>query len=264
VSSAEPSVSADPILVSADQDGIVLVTLNRPDTRNSADEQLHAAVAGAWDRAAAIPGARAIVLTGAGKAFSGGGDLGLLARMVDDRELRARIMAEAGTIVRSMIACPLPIVAAVNGPAVGLGCSLTSLSDLVVMAEDAYLADPHVALGLVAGDGGALTWPLTMGPQRSKEFLLLGSRIPARQALELGLANRVAGPGEVVAEATRLARRLADLPPQALRETRRFLNQPLAARLAEALDDLLTAETASFDEAPFQANLQAMLSRQRG
>jgi enoyl-CoA hydratase len=185
--------SADPILFDADADGIVLVTFNRPGTLNSADEELHAAVATAWDRAAAIPGARAIVLTGAGKAFSGGGDLGLLARMVADVELRAAIIREAGTIVRSMIACPLPIVAAVNGPAVGLGCSLASMSDLVVMEEDAYLADPHVALGLVAGDGGVLTWPLNMGLQRSKEFLLLGSRIPARQALELGLANRARG-----------------------------------------------------------------------
>jgi enoyl-CoA hydratase len=248
-------------LISADADGIVLVTLNRPDTLNAADEQLHGAVAGVWDRVAAMPGARAVVLTGAGRAFCGGGDLGLLARMVEDVELRARIMAEAGTIVRSMIACPLPIVAAVNGPAVGLGCSLASLSDLVVMEEHAYLADPHVALGLVAGDGGALTWPLNMGLQRSKEFLLLGSRIPARQALDLGLANRVVGAGESVAEAATLARRLAGLPPQSLHETRRFLNQPLVARLAQALDDLLTAETASFDEERFRANLAAMRDR---
>jgi enoyl-CoA hydratase len=253
---------ADPILVSsADADGIVLVTLNRPDTLNAADEHLHGAVAHVWDRAAAMPGARAIVLTGAGKAFSGGGDLGLLTRMVEDAELRARIMTEAGVIVRSMIACPLPIVAAVNGPAVGLGCSLTSLSDLVVMEEHAYLADPHVALGLVAGDGGALTWPLNMGLQRSKEFLLLGSRIPAQRALDLGLANRVVGAGEAVAEATGLAVQLASLPPQSLRETRRFLNQPLVTRLAEALDDLLTAETASFEEDRFRANLARLTHR---
>ena len=253
--------STDPILLAADEDGIVVVTLNRPGSLNSADEELHGAVARVWDRAAAIPGARAIVLTGAGRAFCGGGDLNLLARMVEDTGLRAAIMAEAAMIVRSMIACPLPIVAAVNGPAVGLGCSLTSLSDLVVMEEDAYLADPHVTLGLVAGDGGVLTWPQNMGLQRSKEFLLLGSRIPARQALDLGLANRVVGAGESVAEATRLARRLASLPPQSLHETRRFLNQPLVARLEEALDDLLAAETASFEEAPFRENLQALRSR---
>jgi enoyl-CoA hydratase len=256
--------SDDPILVSVDDDGIAVVTLNRPAALNAANEDLHGAVAGIWDRVAALDGARAIVLTGAGKAFCGGGDLNLLARMVGDLNLRAAIMAEGATIVRSMTACPLPVVAAVNGPAVGLGCSLTSLSDLVVMEEDSYLADPHVALGLVAGDGGVLTWPLNMGLQRSKEFLLLGLRIPARQALDLGLANRVVGPGESVAEAARLARKLAALPPQSLRETRRFLNQPLIKRLDEALDDLLAAETESFDEAAFQANLEAMRTRTRG
>jgi enoyl-CoA hydratase len=261
VTSANES-AADPILISAaDENGVVLVTLNRPESSNAANEELHGAVARVWVQAAAVPGARAIVLTGAGKAFSGGGDLNLLARMVEDTALRKAIMAEGAVIVRSMTACPLPIVSAVNGPAVGLGCSLTSLSDLVVMEEDSYLSDPHVALGLVAGDGGVLTWPLNMGLQRAKEFLLLGSRIPARQAFDLGLANRVTGAGESVAEATKLAGKLANLPPQSLRETRRFLNQPLIARLDEALDDLLAAETESFDEEPFRANLKAMRSR---
>lgn len=260
--SASPSAPEDPILVSeADENGVVLVTLNRPGALNAANEELHGAVARVWDRAAAVDGAKAIVLTGAGRAFSGGGDLDLLARMVDDLDLRKAIMAEAAVIVRSMTACPLPVVSAVNGPAVGLGCSLTSLSDLVVMEEESYLSDPHVALGLVAGDGGVLTWPLNLGPQRAKEFLLLGSRIPARQAFDLGLANRVVGAGESVAEAAQLARALARLPPQSLRETRRFLNQPLIARLDEALDDLLAAETRSFDEERFQANLKAMRSR---
>jgi enoyl-CoA hydratase len=159
---------------------------------------------------------------------------------------------------------PHPVVAAVNGPAVGLGCSLASLSDLVVMAEEAYLADPHVALGLVAGDGGALTWPLNIGLQRAKEWLLLGGRISARQALEFGLANRVVPAGEVVEEARKLARKLAALPPQALRETRRVLNQPLVARLDAALEDVLAAETTSFDEPAFQQSLAAMLARTKG
>ena len=255
--------SVEPLIVDKDDDGIVLVTLNRPETLNAANEQLHGAVADVWTRIAAMAGARAVVLTGAGTAFCAGGDLDLLARMTEDPDLRARIMSEAATLVRTMIACPLPIVAAVNGPAVGLGCSLASLSDLVVMEEDAYLADPHVAVGLVAGDGGALTWPLNMGLQRSKEFLLLGTQISAQQALALGLANRVVGAGEAVGEAHDLAKRLADLPPQALQETRRVLNQPLVARIEEALDDVLAAEMASFDEDSFRANLWRVRERSR-
>ena len=253
-----------PLRLDQDGDGIVVVTLDRPDALNAANEDLHGAIAGVWSELAARPGARAVVLTGAGSAFSAGGDLSLLERMTTDAGLRARIMAEAKTIVRSMSLFALPVVAAVNGPAVGLGCSLASLSDLVVMEQDAYLADPHVALGLVAGDGGALTWPLNMGLQRTKEWLLLGGRITAEQALAYGLANRVVGPGEALAEATKLAKRLAELPPQSLRETRRVLNQPLAARLEEALDDVLTAEAASFDEPVFRHNLTRMLERSRG
>ena len=173
--------------------------------------------------------------------------------MTRDLPLRTRVMAEAADIVRAMASFPLPVVAAVNGPAVGLGCSLAALSDLVVMAESAYLADPHVALGLAAGDGGAITWPLNMGLQRVKEWLLLGGRMSAEQALQFGLANRVVPDGQAVPEASKLARRLANLPPQALRETRRVLNQPLVARIDEALGDILDAETRSFDEPAFQA-----------
>jgi enoyl-CoA hydratase len=254
--------SAEPILIEQGDDGLAVVSLNRPDSLNAADEQLHGAVAAVWEGLASDPGCRGVVLTGAGTAFSAGGDLGLLDRMVGDLALRARIMEEAAVLVRSMTTFPLPIVAAVNGPAVGLGCSLTSLSDLVVMEESSYLADPHVSIGLVAGDGGVLTWPLSMGLQRSKEWLLLGGRISAAQALSYGLANRVVPDGEAVREARALALRLAGLPPQALRETRRVLNQPLIARADAALADLLAAESASFDEPAFQETLARLRKRQ--
>jgi enoyl-CoA hydratase len=257
--------SSDTVLIEApDDNGVALVTLNRPDALNAADEELHGAISSVWAELADRPGLRAVVVTGAGPAFCAGGDLPLLERMVADEELRKRIMAEAGTLVRSLVSFPHPVVAAVNGPAVGLGCSLASLADLVVMAESAYFADPHVSLGLVAGDGGALTWPLNMGLQRVKEWLLLGGRMTAQQALEFGLANRVVADGETVTEARALATRLAKLPPQSLRETRRVVNQPLVARVEAALDDVLTVETASFDEPAFQQRLASMRARQRG
>jgi enoyl-CoA hydratase len=257
--------SSDTILIEApDENGVALVTLNRPAALNAADEELHGAISSVWEEVTGLPRLRAVVLTGAGTAFCAGGDLPLLERMVADAGLRKRIMDEAGTLVRSLVSFPHPVVAAVNGPAVGLGCSLASLADLVVMAEDAYFADPHVSLGLVAGDGGALTWPQNMGLQRTKEWLLLGGRMTAQQALEFGLANRVVPTAEVVTEARTLATRLAKLPPQSLRETRRVLGQPLVARIDAALDDILTAETASFDEPAFQQRLASMRARQRG
>ena len=255
--------SNKPLLVEVGDDGVVLLTMNRPDTLNAADEELHGVLSTVWDDVLELPGARAVVLTGAGKAFSGGGDLTLLDRMVGDRGLRDRIMKEAAALVSTLADFPLPVVAAVNGAAVGLGCSLASLSDLVVMEEQAFFSDPHVLLGLVAGDGGALTWPTNMGLQRTKEWLLLGGRITSEQALAFGLANRVVPTGESVSEARKLAVRLAALPPQALRETRRVLNQPLVARIESSLDALMAAETASFDEPAFQSNLAGMLSRRR-
>jgi enoyl-CoA hydratase len=257
-------VSSSPILIERDDDGVVLVTLNRPEALNSADEQMHSALARLWSDLEALPDIRAVVLTGAGRAFSAGGDLPGLQRMVDDPGYRAKTMAESATIVRSMVYFSSPIVSAVNGPAVGLGCSLASLSDLVVMEEQAYFADPHVTIGLVAGDGGALTWPLNTGLQRTKEWLLLGDRIPAEEAYRFGLANRVVPQGQSVAEARTLARRLADLPPQALRETRRVLNEPLIARIEETLDALLDTETQSFEEEVFQTRLAKLLERRRG
>ncbi|WP_319448774.1 MULTISPECIES: enoyl-CoA hydratase/isomerase family protein [unclassified Mycobacterium] len=255
--------SDEKLLIDHRDDGIVVVTMNRPEAYNAVDEDLHEAISSVWLRLASVEDLRAVVLTGAGEAFTAGGDLSLLERMAVDPALRAHIIAEGASLVRSLVSFPVPIVAAVNGAAVGLGCSLASLSDLVVMEDHAYLADPHVALGLVAGDGGALTWPLNMGLQRVKEWLLLGGRISANQAFDIGLANRVVARGEALAEGVKLAKRLANLPPQALNETRRFLNQPMNALVESTLDDLLAAETASFDEPAFQSNLAAMARRRR-
>lgn len=256
----ESNGAGAPVLVEA-QGPVRLVTLNRPTSLNAADESLHGALAEIWPVLDADPQVRAIVLTGAGDAFSAGGDLGLLDRMTRDPGLRADIMAEAGEIVRGMTAVRVPIIAAVNGPAVGLGCSLASMSDLVVVEEHAYFADPHVALGLVAADGGALMWPLLTSLLRAKEYILLGERLPAEEAVRLGLANRVVPRGEAVTVALGLANRLAALPPQAVVESKALLNKGVHRAVETLLADGLGHETASFNEAPFQRNLARMLSR---
>ncbi len=241
-----------------------IVTLNRPAALNAANDVLHGELARVWPELDADPEVRAIVLTGAGDAFSAGGDLNLLDRMVVDTELRAAVMAEGVDIVRGMTAVRVPIIAAVNGPAVGLGCSLASMSDLVVVDERAYFADPHVALGLVAADGGALVWPLLTSLLRAKEYILLGERLPAETAVQLGLANRVAPAGTSVEVALELAERMAALPPQSVRESKAVLNDALRRAVATVLDPAIEAETASFDEEAFQANLARMLRRSEG
>jgi enoyl-CoA hydratase len=251
---------ADELLVEV-RGAIRIVTLNRAVVSNAANEALHSELAQIWRELDADRAARAIVLTGSGDAFSAGGDLHLLERMVEDRSLRDRIMAEALEIVRAMTSVRAPIVAAVNGPAVGLGCSLASLSDLVIIEEQAYFADPHVALGLVAADGGVLTWPLLTSLLRAKEFILLGDRVPAEDAVQLGLANRVVPRRTAVRVAVELAERLATLPPQSAVETKALLNSALRASSDAWLAGAILSETASFDEPAFRSNLARMLRR---
>jgi enoyl-CoA hydratase len=244
--------STDAVLVAADGP-VRIVTLNRPDTLNAADAELHRAVTEVWGELARDTEARAVVLTGAGRAFSAGGDFGLLQAMADDVDVRTATIDEGKQLVRSMLALEVPIVGAINGPAVGLGCSLASLCDLVLIAEDAYLADPHAVLGLVAADGGAISWPFITGLLRAKEHLLLGTRISAEEAVAAGLATRVSA--DPLTEAVGLAHRLAQLPPQSIVETKRLLNATLRSAVETLIDDAMNREWESFDTPEFRTNL---------
>lgn len=191
-------------------------------------------------------GAHCVVLTGAGRAFCSGGYLPDFERNYHDAKARRKGIRGAERLVRAMLDCELPIVAAVNGPAVGLGCSLAVMSDIVVMADDTFMADPHVSVGLVAGDGGAVAWPLVMSILKAKEYILLGDRIPADEAQRLGLANRLAPRDEVVNQATELAMRLAAQPQQAVRDSKRALNLHLINAANLVMPFALAAENESF------------------
>lgn len=243
-----------------------LVELNRPDQLNSMSEELHSALASLWGTLADDPGARAVVLTGRGRAFSAGGNFDIMTRVQRDEAFRERNVDEARRIITGMLRCPLPVIAAVNGPAVGLGCSLALLSDLVLIADDAHLADPHVQVGLVAGDGGALLLPLLVGPTRAKELLFLGDRVGAEEAVRLGLANRVVPKDKLRETAMELAERLAALPAQALRETKRAVNLHLEQALATVLEPALLAERDSMhapDHIAIVENIIASRARRR-
>lgn len=212
-----------PVLTVAAEGDIRIVTLNRPDQLNGVSAELHRRLAEVWQEIADDPGARAVVLTGAGRAFCAGGDFDHLQAHHHDAELRDRSIRLDRRIQTEMIRFPLPVVAAVNGPAVGLGCSLALGCDLVLIAEDTYMADPHVSVGLVAGDGGVTLWPLLTSLLRAKEYLFTGDRIPAATAVELGLANRTVPAEGLRKEALELAGRLAAQPADALRATKAAL-----------------------------------------
>ncbi|MEW6473529.1 MAG: enoyl-CoA hydratase-related protein [Actinomycetota bacterium] len=240
---------------------IRIVTLDRPGSLNAVDRQMHSDLALVWRRLEADRAARAVVLTGSGEAFCGGGDLQMITAVADDVGLRDALMSEAREIIVSMLEFPLPVVAAINGPAVGLGCSLAMLCDVVLMAEHAYLADPHVALGLVAGDGGAAMWPLLASPLKIKELLWCGDRIPAVEAERIGLATRVVPKDTLAGEAMRVAERLADLPARAVQDTKRAVNLHLTRSAAGALDFALAAETVSMGDPDHRERLRHLVQR---
>jgi enoyl-CoA hydratase len=238
-----------------------IVRLNRPDHLNAANHELHKGLAGVFPQIDADDEARAVVLTGNGRAFSAGGDFTYLDELARDPARRKESLADGRQIVTAMVACRVPIVAAVNGPAVGLGCSLVALSDIVFMAESAHLADPHVAVGLVAADGGPVSWPLMVSLQLAKEYALTGDRIPARRAAEIGLANHVCPDDEVMDQALACAHRIARLPRRAVEDTKRILNLHLERAVLATLDFALSAEDRSFTSPELRANIDGYLAK---
>lgn len=248
-----------PALLVEERGPIRILTINRPEALNAVDPDVHRGLAHIWRHLAADRDARVVVITGAGRAFSAGGDMALFRRIQEDAEERAALLEEAREVFNELIDFPLPVVAAVNGPAVGLGCTLAVLCDLVYVAESAYLADPHVGVGLTAGDGGAPFWPLTMSIVKAKELLFFGTRISASDAVALGLANGTAPDGEVLEQAIAVAEKLAALPPQALQSTKRAVNLHVRQATTAVLDYALAAEHRSFDTPEHRAAVDRFL-----
>jgi enoyl-CoA hydratase/carnithine racemase len=251
-----------PGVIRVEADGPVrIVRLARPEQLNAVNEDLHLALTRLFPMLSADRDARVAVITGEGRAFSAGGDIDLLERMANDRALRRDMIAEGRELVLNMIRCRIPVVAAVNGAAVGLGCSVIALSDVVYMAESAYLADPHVTVGLVAADGGPITWPLHTSLLLAKEYAFTGDRIPAARAAAIGLANHVCPDGEVLSAALAAAHRIAALPRQAVEATKRALNLHVERAVLATIDFAMTAESESFDTPELRASLARFLRR---
>lgn len=240
------------------------VVINRPAELNAVNPGLHWALANVWRQLSADREARVVILTGAGRAFCAGGDLDWITSFLDDPAARYESLREGAQIIEEMLRFPLPVIAAVNGAAVGLGCSIAELCDVVLMSDDAYLADPHVSVGLVAGDGGAAFWPLLTHIMKSREYLFTGERIAAGTAVELGLATRAVAPLELLPEARRLAARIARQPPQAVQGTKRVLNMHLSRALSGAVPAGLTAEEATMETEEHRRRLLALRRREQG
>ncbi|HNM83872.1 MAG: enoyl-CoA hydratase/isomerase family protein [Mycobacterium sp.] len=204
--------------------GVLLITLNRPEKYNAADEGMHAELARIWKDVSADPETRVAVITGAGKAFSAGGDLAMVERMAGDYDRVSHMLTEMSDLVYNMVHCEKPIVSAINGVAVGAGAVAALMADVAIVAEDARIGDGHVKLGVAAGDHAAIVWPLLAGMAKARYYLLTGEMITGAEAERIGMVAKALPREEVLDEALRIADGLATGAQQAIRLTKRALN----------------------------------------
>ena len=222
------------------------ITLTRPEVLNRFDSELHRDFTDALLELRTRTELRAVVLASTGKVFSAGGDFELMLACRADVATRTRGVDEGRLLFRMLADVPLPIVVALQGDAIGLGATVALACDAIVASRTVSIADPHVAIGLVAGDGGCVVWPAAAGLLRAKRYLLTGDRLTAKDAWAMGLVtDLVDGPSDVLPAARALAARMAALPPLAVQGTKRALNRVMQARAGEVLDLSFALEAAS-------------------
>jgi len=224
---------------------------------NTVDDLLHGELARLFRELKREDTARAVLLIGRGRAFSAGGDFRWFPTL-DDLEKLEHLRRDGKQLIWDLLDVELPIVAALNGPAVGLGASLALLCDVIFMADTASIADPHVRVGIVAGDGGTAIWPLVLGPARAKQFLLTGDPVTAAEALAMGLVNRVVAPDALEAEALAFAARLAAGAPLAVRYTKQAVNKLVKDALNTAFDTATALEIVTFQSEDHREALAAL------
>jgi 2-(1,2-epoxy-1,2-dihydrophenyl)acetyl-CoA isomerase len=241
----------------------VTLTLNRPHARNAVDAALRVELRERLDEVAADDGVRAVVLTGAGGAFSAGADLkgGFDLTPEGHPDLHTVLTGDYHPIIHALRTMPKPVIAAVPGAAAGIGCSFALACDLVLAAESAYFLLAFVNIGLVADGGSSLLIPERAGFARASEMALLGERIPAAQALDWGLINRVVPDERLAEEAAQLAERLANGPTRSYAGTKRQLNAWMYARMAEQLELEASVQQEMAASEDFREGVQAFVEK---
>ena len=242
---------------------VLVMTLNRPERLNAVHKPLRRELIRAFLELDEDE-SRAVVITGAGRAFCAGGDVQRMDAQGGSNP-RARIaQVRTGEIVRAQLDVEKPIVAAVRGPAIGLGASLALLCDVVVASETARIGDRHVNIGLVAGDGGVLIWPLLVGLNKAKELLMLGDLVEGEDLERLGVVNHLVPDDELEARSMELAQRLAAMPPYAVKATKLTANVLLRDQLSNVLDLGLAFEHYSAKTADHREAVRAWTEKREG
>lgn len=215
-----------------------VLTLNRPEKLNAANVEMQQTLLAELRKLALHKDLRAVVLTGAGRAFSAGGDRDIL-NQIAAGTVPADMHAQLGRFhvdtIRTMLALELPVIAAVPGCALGYAAGLVAMCDMVVMGSSAYLGDPHVRFGLAATSAAQLIWPLQCSELVAREILMTGRHVMADEALRLGLCNRICADGDERNVAMELAEQFAGMPPAGIAETKRAFNAPLLAEAARLM-----------------------------
>lgn len=239
------------------------VTLNRPDTLNAVDLRMHEELAEVFPFAARDPHSDVIVLTGAGPAFSAGGDLDHVAHNAANPHLFDEEVRLAKRIVFAMLDLDKPLICRLNGHAVGLGATLALFCDVIFAADSARIGDPHVAIGLVAGDGGAVIWPQLVGLCRAKEYLLSGTLLGAAKAAEIGLINHCLPAAELDAAVDQFCQRLLDGSRNAIRWTKVLLNLELKRVATSVLDAGIAYEAVAQRSADHREGIAALREKRK-
>lgn len=238
---------AAPVLVDV-TDGILTITFNRPDRHNALTGAMHQELMAALERARNEDGIRVVMFRGAGRSFCSGADVSDLSEQSTAPSSAQRVHAvmHGRDLVDALLALKQPTISAVRGYAMGLGATIALFSDIVIAADDAVLADTHVNIGVVAGDGGAVMWPLLAGLSRARYHLLTGERVTGALAAEWGLVYKAPPAEDVMDEALKVAQKLASLAPLAVQGTKAALNRIVRDRAEIALDYGLWAEAVTF------------------
>ena len=228
------------------REGMAVLTLNRPEVLNATNFRLHNELSRIWLDLGQDPEVRVVVITGAGSAFSAGGDFEMIEKAIGNPEVTASNMQEASDIVHNMINLDKPVISAINGVAVGAGLAVALLADISIASEKARFTDGHVRLGVAAGDHAAAIWPLLLSMAKAKYYLLTCDFLDGKEAERIGLVSMVVPPEELMPKAMEVARKLAKGPQPAIRFTKRALNQWLRLGAHTAFDYSLALEMLGF------------------
>ena len=243
------------------RDGVALLTLNRPDKLNATNARMHYEMSRIWLDIGEDEEVKVAVVTGAGRAFSVGGDYADLESHAGDQVAVAALMKEARDIVHNMINLDKPIISAINGWAVGAGLAVALMADITIASEEARLRDGHVLLGVACGDHAAVIWPLLVGMAKAKYYLLMAETLDGREAERIGLVSMVVPHDDLMPTAVGMAERLAKGSVQAIRWTKQSLNQWLRMAAHSSFDYSIALEMLGFMGPDIKEGIAALKER---